>query len=226
MKKDAYYFSHDANAQDDPKVMILIDQLGMEGYGIFWALIEKLRNESEYKLPLNIAQSFARRWGTSKEKIETVILKYDLFVIENEYFFSLRLRRSMIEKSARARESANWRWHNASALQSNAGALLPDANGMRNDAIKEKKRKEKKILEDFEIFYELYQKRVDKKRAVTAWMKLTDEERELAIKKSPEYVASTPIIQYRKNPSTYLNGKCWQDEIAVTAIISQKRMVD
>ena len=33
MKKDAYYFSHDSNAQDDPKCMLLIDQLGMEGYG-------------------------------------------------------------------------------------------------------------------------------------------------------------------------------------------------
>ena len=34
-KKDAYYFSHDANAQDDPKCMLLIDQMGLEGYGIF-----------------------------------------------------------------------------------------------------------------------------------------------------------------------------------------------
>ena len=61
MKKDAYYFSHDANAQDDPKCMVLIDQLGMEGYGIFWALIEKLRNESNYKLPLAIVGSLATR---------------------------------------------------------------------------------------------------------------------------------------------------------------------
>ena len=84
MKKDAYYFSHDANAQDDPKMMVLIDQLGMEGYGIFWALIEKLRGEAQYRLAMNVTSSFARRWGTSKEKVDTVILKYGLFAFETE----------------------------------------------------------------------------------------------------------------------------------------------
>lgn len=28
----------------------------------------------------------------------------------------------------------------------------------------------------------------------------------------PRYVAATPERRYRKNPLTYLNGKCWQDE--------------
>ena len=40
MSKDAYYFTHDSNAKDDPKCALLIDQLGMEGYGIYWMLIE------------------------------------------------------------------------------------------------------------------------------------------------------------------------------------------
>lgn len=139
-KKDAYYFSHDANAQDDPKCMLLIDQMGMEGYGIFWALIERLRNEAEYKLPLCVCNAFAKRWGTSREKIETVVKSYGLFIIENENFFSHRLQNSMIEKSEKARQSANYRWGNATAM-------LPDsdrnATGMRNDAIKVKKKKGK-----------------------------------------------------------------------------------
>jgi hypothetical protein len=29
----------------------------------------------------------------------------------------------------------------------------------------------------------------------------------------PAYVASKPDRQYRKNPLTWLNGKCWQDEV-------------
>ena len=32
----------------------------------------------------------------------------------------------------------------------------------------------------------------------------------------PKYVASTPDVQYRKNPQTYINGKCWNDEILTT----------
>lgn len=144
-KKDAYYFSHDANAQDDPKCMILIDQLGMEGYGIYWALIEKLRNEKDYKLPLTVVGSLAKRWSTSKEKVATVIKKYGLFEVENDLFFSLRLVRSMNEKSEKARLSAGYRWgNNATALQSHTER---NADGMRNDAIKEKesKVKEKKV---------------------------------------------------------------------------------
>ena len=43
MSKDAYYFTHDSNAKDDPKCALLIDQLGMEGYGIYWML--KLNDE-------------------------------------------------------------------------------------------------------------------------------------------------------------------------------------
>lgn len=142
-KKDAYYFSHDSNAQDDPKCMLLIDQLGMEGYGIFWALIERLRNEKDHKLPLVLLNAFAKRWYTSKEKVESVVKNYGLFLVENEFFFSERLLNSMNEKSEKARISASYRWGNANALQLNNGR---NPNGMQKDAIKgkEKKVKERK----------------------------------------------------------------------------------
>lgn len=48
MSKDAYYFTHDSNAKDDPKCALLIDQLGMEGYGIYWMLIEVLRDQPDH----------------------------------------------------------------------------------------------------------------------------------------------------------------------------------
>jgi hypothetical protein len=97
MKKDSYYFSHDASAQDDPKCILLIEQLGMEGYGIYWALVELLRQEKDYKLPLIILPGLARRWNTAHEKVKVVISSFDLFCIEDDKFFSLRLIRSMEE---------------------------------------------------------------------------------------------------------------------------------
>jgi hypothetical protein len=109
------YFGHDANAQDDPKCLFLIDQMGMEGYGIYWALIEKLRNETESKLPMAIVPFFAKRWGTSKEKIETVIKNYGLFVIEEAHFFSESLIRRLDELSERGKNGANARWGRGSA---------------------------------------------------------------------------------------------------------------
>ena len=40
MKKDTFYFSHDYNAHNDVKILFMRQQLGMEGYGIYWFLIE------------------------------------------------------------------------------------------------------------------------------------------------------------------------------------------
>lgn len=123
--------------------MLLIDQMGMEGYGIFWALIERLRNEKEYRLPISTLNALAKRWGTSREKVETVIKNYGLFFVENDFFYSERLRSSMILKTEKARESAGYRWKNATALPSHTDR---NANGMRKDAnkVKESKGKERK----------------------------------------------------------------------------------
>lgn len=154
MKKDAYYFSHDANSQDDPKCMILIDQLGMEGYGIFWGLIEKLRSEKDYKLPLIVCSSFAKRWGTSKEKVEAVVKSFNLFVIENdEFFYSERLKLSMEAKSANARKSIVSRWENTKLIRANTTVLRNDTIKVNESKVKESKTIGKKVsFENSEIF--------------------------------------------------------------------------
>jgi hypothetical protein len=87
MNKDAYYFPHDSNAKDDPKCLILIEELGLEGYGIFWVLIETLRDQKDYKASLRVVPALARRYNTSTEKIRAVITRYDLFLIEDDEFF-------------------------------------------------------------------------------------------------------------------------------------------
>ena len=94
--KDAYYFSHDSNAKDDPKCILLIEQLGLEGYGIFWVLVETLRSQSDFKYPLNLLPALARRYNTSSEKMKAVVLSYELFMVESEsFFFSESLNRRM-----------------------------------------------------------------------------------------------------------------------------------
>jgi hypothetical protein len=101
MKNDTYYFSHDSNAKDDPKCVMLIEQLGCEGYGIFWILIETLRSQPDFKYPFNLVGALARRYNTSGEKMTTVIKMYGLFQVEDDMFFSLRLMRAMEEYNAK-----------------------------------------------------------------------------------------------------------------------------
>lgn len=140
MKKEVYYFSHDANAQDDPKCMKLIDELGWDAYGIFWAICERMRSQCDFMLPHSIIPNLAKRWNFDEIKLKKIINDFDLFKIENDNFYSERLKRSMELKSEKARESANYRWNNTTAMRTDSDR---NANGMRKDAIKVKKSKRK-----------------------------------------------------------------------------------
>lgn len=94
--KDAYWFHHDSNAKDDPKCSMLIEQLGLEGYGIYWVLVETLREQTEYKYPLSMIPIIARKYNTTAEKVRVVVGNYGLFTLtEDEFFLSESLCRRM-----------------------------------------------------------------------------------------------------------------------------------
>jgi len=98
MANAAYWFKHDSNAKDDYKCMLLIDQLGLEGYGIYWVLIETLREQEGYRYPMAMLPILAKRYGTSGEKMRAVVASYGLFeVFEDDSFSSPSLLRRMNE---------------------------------------------------------------------------------------------------------------------------------
>ena len=101
MKKDAFYFSHDSNARNDIKMLRLRRSLGLEGYAIYFCLIEMLREQIDYKLPIETIQDIAYELHTSDDKIKAVVYNSDLFEIHEEVFFSARLLRSMEEYNSR-----------------------------------------------------------------------------------------------------------------------------
>lgn len=160
MNRENIYFSHDANAMSDPKCMLLVDQLGMEGYGMFWGLVEMLRQQPEYKLPLVLLPAIADRFKVSEAKIKTVVSAYGLFVVENEEFFfskSLRDRMALMQEKRTRRQLAGIK----SGEVRRAKALVPKNEQCSNNVQemfkqcsnnteqrKEKKRKETEFLFD------------------------------------------------------------------------------
>ena len=71
-----------------------------------------------------------------------------------------------------------------------------------------------KVTNDrFAEFWDLYGKKVDSSKCKAKFSKLTSTELVLLFTNLPHYIKSTPDKQYRKNPITWLNGKCWNDEI-------------
>jgi hypothetical protein len=67
--------------------------------------------------------------------------------------------------------------------------------------------------ERFAEFWDLYGKKTGSSKCKTKFGRLTKTEIDLLFEKLPAYIKSTPDKQYRKNPITWLNGKCWNDEI-------------
>ena len=51
MTKDVYYFSHDVNASNDPKIVAMELEFGVISYAWWWKLIEKLASSEDYRLP-------------------------------------------------------------------------------------------------------------------------------------------------------------------------------
>ncbi len=64
----------------------------------------------------------------------------------------------------------------------------------------------------FAAFWQAYGKKEDKHKAGKAWAALSLANRAAAMAQLVLYVAATPERRYRKNPLTYLNGRCWLDE--------------
>jgi len=76
--------------------------------------------------------------------------------------------------------------------------------------------KEQITIGEFERFWLVYGKPTDKKKCLDRFKKLELPEIETIFRTLPNYLASTPEVKFRKNPLTYLNGKCWEDMINMT----------
>jgi hypothetical protein len=153
--KKAYYFSHDSNAKTDEKILNLRAELGWEGYGIYWALIETLHDSTENKFPLKSLNGLSINLGVKRIKIEKIIHDYGLFKSDENFFWSESLIKRMKikeEKSWKARKAAKKRWESedANAMQthseSNANAMQThsESNALKERKGKERKRKESK----------------------------------------------------------------------------------
>lgn len=83
------YFSHDSAARDDEKILALRMKHGWEGYGLYWALVEKLREATDYKLTTDY-NVIAYDLRVSSAIIKSIINDFGLFAFSDDgkYFYS------------------------------------------------------------------------------------------------------------------------------------------
>lgn len=168
MAKEIFYFSHDSNALTDTKILNMRADYGMEGYGLYWAIIEMLRNEEDYKLNLEKDTYRAIKVLTNtsidiEKYINDCIEDYKLFKKEDKKFYSNSLLKRMAiknEKSVIAREKAQKRWNkdNATVMQQQCNSIQKDmqqqcssnANKIKESKVKENKINKNKIKKEQE----------------------------------------------------------------------------
>lgn len=167
--KETYFFTHDYNARQDPKMQEVLMDMGVAGLGIYWCVVEQLYEQGG-QMPLSAIKAIAFTLHAPIEDVRKLIESYGLFDNDGEMFWShavsrrLESRRGVTEKRAKA---AAKRWEkNANASKPDANAMQmhseTDANAMHEkncamqksenetfcNTIKEKKIKEKEIKEN------------------------------------------------------------------------------
>ena len=92
--KDARYFTHDDNARNDPKMRALIKKYGMKGYGMFWVLIETMRETTGYKIQFKkyVLEALAEQMQCTTETVNAFIKdcieEFELFIKQDSFFYS------------------------------------------------------------------------------------------------------------------------------------------
>jgi hypothetical protein len=113
------YFSHDSGAGRDPKIIRLMRVHDWYGYGIFWGLIERLKESPDYRIETDY-ETLAYEMRTQCERIKSVVEDFNLFAVRDGFFWSeslLSRMRIKEEKAQKTRNSANLRWSNANAMR-------------------------------------------------------------------------------------------------------------
>lgn len=156
------YFSHDRNALNDNKIAQMRGSYGMEGYGVYWAIIEALSREPELSLEYS-ARMIAGLTALIQPSFDMQsyideCIEIGLFECDGERFWSNSLKRRLGEvqeqtdrKTRIASKAANARWRKekpADSCKCNAGAMrahtkkyasalpahvLNDANALQSD---------------------------------------------------------------------------------------------
>jgi len=98
--KESFYFSHDCGASRDLKMIKLRRKFGWEGAGIFWAVIEALRETSNYEISLEDADDLLFEFGIKRE-IFDYLFKCGLLTKDGDVFYSASLKRRMELKEVR-----------------------------------------------------------------------------------------------------------------------------
>ena len=150
---NANYFSHDSNARNDEKMLAVRMRLGAEGYGIYFMIIERMRDEADYT-SIKDYNSLAFDFRVASDKVKSVVEDFDLFTTTEDgkrfYSESFIKRMELKDEKTKKRSDAGkigmehrWKNNNVTKTDNNVITMLGE-----NITSKVKERKEKESKEN------------------------------------------------------------------------------
>jgi len=233
--KDAYYFPHDSNSRQDPKLAALIQRFGLEGYGLWWGLIEimheqggKLQKFPKFYeglsniLSLNEAER-KQIEATLKQLISASINDFYLLKEDDNFIWSDRVLRNLkdreekrLKKVEAGRLGGILSGQSRAKTKQNEAPL--EANEPKESKGKESKRKKEYIVH-FEGLWKDYPNKDGKKQALSHFKASvkTDQDLEDIRKALVNYLCSDRVKNgFIKNGATWFNN--WRDWVPVETL--------
>jgi hypothetical protein len=155
-------------------------------------------------------KQLSERWKWSRSKV-----KRFLFCLQNDSMLTFKTDtqktvitvtnyyKYQIERKQNEQRTNNERTTNEQRTNTN--------NNNNNDDKDNKK--EKNTCLNFETFWEMYGKKVDKKDSLNKFNKISESDKQKILIHLPLYIKSKPDKQYRVSPYRYLNKEKYNDEI-------------
>ena len=215
---DKHFIKHDVNSMKDSKILSLRKSFGMEGYGIFWSLLEILFNENG-KLSESKLSDIAWELRVDETLIKS-ILDTDLFIKIEDYYTNKRIDETLNTVETRSKiatKAVNTRWEKH---RSSITSGITDSNTICNtDKIREEKIREdknNKPIGGFEKLLKVFPttKVYSEHECLAIWDSLTQEEKQKVIKHSSVYVKELTKkneTQFMKNLKSYLASRMWEN---------------
>lgn len=148
-QKDAYWFPHDSNACEDPKIIALMAKYEWAGLGRWWRIIEFLRSQQGYKYNIKSKFSYTsigKILGFNSEEatqfINDCVNEFELLKSDGDYIWSESLNERMStwetkkqRASERGKKGAAKRWNEPTEnkQEEKPRLLLPSPEKMLKD---------------------------------------------------------------------------------------------
>lgn len=224
------YFKHMTNMRNDIKIKRLISKYGLEGYGLYNLVIESVVENITTESPIpelnETCEDIAEFYNGNTAKINEIMA----YMI-NQGLFELSeiTGRVLCNKVYKFLEQSQTRSKEIRDLISQYKTVIDRQRPSETKVIEQEqkrtdKEQEQNITEQeqcdidnsFEIFWNLYDKKVERAACEKKWKKIKPDAYQLIFDHVERYVQSTPDKQFRKHPETYINNKSWNDEIVFT----------